>query len=513
MAITKAAILVLVWNLCLSSTWSFFGNLTVNFSKSVLKKIEEETTVMLLKALPSVLGSLSLPLSGWLADKHFGNFKVFRAGCVLACGGSVMMCVCILVFTNIESIVASIVLGEISYLMGLSGGCACLVTVFQLSLDQMPDASSAGITKLIMLFMTTVVLGQWISNLLFDVVTKCTYYNLSVQSFSLLPVLCMCVVLSSLFLFGEKWLIIEPKSPQSLKNIYKVLKFAAKHKAPINRSALTYWEEDIPSRLDLGKSRYGGPFTTEQVEDVKTFFRLLLLLLPVWIVLLSANMLGTFWVDIFEVFEHYNQSSCLDHVYIMFTYDNWWCCLITLFVYSFCVYPCVKNKLPTILKRLGTYLFLLTIVTIVYAFSGYYFWSSMWPHFVHSWLLSSLLSLAILSSVEFVCAQSPYNVRGLLTGFYYIVLGASIVLGQTTNNFLKEDSSKQYLIILFSIGGGLSIAGFLLYLVVAGRYKMRVRDEEYFPYVHIEATYDRYLSQANPETCSREHKKKCCVCF
>ena len=28
----------------------------------------------------------------------------------------------------------------------------------------------------------------------------------------------------------------------------------------------------IPSRIDLGKSNCGGPFTTEQVEDVKTFF-------------------------------------------------------------------------------------------------------------------------------------------------------------------------------------------------------------------------------------------------
>ena len=30
---------------------------------------------------------------------------------------------------------------------------------------------------------------------------------------------------------------------------------------------LTYWEEDIPPRIDLGKLKYGGPFTTEEVED------------------------------------------------------------------------------------------------------------------------------------------------------------------------------------------------------------------------------------------------------
>ena len=91
----------------------------------------------------------------------------------------------------------------------------------------------------------------------------------------LLLVICMSIVLASNFLFIPKWLIIEPKSPQSLKTIYQVLKFAAKHKSPINRSAFTYWEDDIPSRIDLGKSKYGGPFTTEQVEDVKTILRLL----------------------------------------------------------------------------------------------------------------------------------------------------------------------------------------------------------------------------------------------
>ena len=45
------------------------------------------------------------------------------------------------------------------------------------------------------------------------------------------------------------------------------------------RSAFTYWEEDIPPRIDLGKSKFGGPFTTEELEDTKTFFSILLLLL------------------------------------------------------------------------------------------------------------------------------------------------------------------------------------------------------------------------------------------
>ena len=37
--------------------------------------------------------------------------------------------------------------------------------------------------------------------------------------------------------------------------------------SPFAGKVITYWEEEAPSRLDLGKEKYGGPFT--EVEDVK----------------------------------------------------------------------------------------------------------------------------------------------------------------------------------------------------------------------------------------------------
>ena len=63
------------------------------------------------------------------------------------------------------------------------------------------------------------------------------------------------------------------------KLMINVIKFAWKHKYPVNRSAFTYWENDIPSHIDLSKHKYGGPFTNEQVEDLKTFLQLLLLIM------------------------------------------------------------------------------------------------------------------------------------------------------------------------------------------------------------------------------------------
>ena len=62
----------------------------------------------------------------------------------------------------------------------------------------------------------------------------------------------------------------------TLKLIWGVVQFAKKNKEHIFRSAFTY--NEMPSRLDLAKQRYGGPFTTREVEDVKNFWQQFFLL-------------------------------------------------------------------------------------------------------------------------------------------------------------------------------------------------------------------------------------------
>ena len=63
----------------------------------------------------------------------------------------------------------------------------------------------------------------------------------------------------------------EPVTRNPFTLIYKVVRYAIKNKHPQCRSAFTYCEDELPSRIDFSKSKYGGPFTTEQVEDIKTF--------------------------------------------------------------------------------------------------------------------------------------------------------------------------------------------------------------------------------------------------
>ena len=73
----------------------------------------------------------------------------------------------------------------------------------------------------------------------------------------------------------RRWFLIEPGQYNPYKLVYQVTKFARQHKTPVRRSAFTYCEDKVPMGLDLGKEKYGGPFTTEQVEDVKAFYGIL----------------------------------------------------------------------------------------------------------------------------------------------------------------------------------------------------------------------------------------------
>ena len=62
----------------------------------------------------------------------------------------------------------------------------------------------------------------------------------------------------------KNYLNIEPAGVNPIKQIVDVLKYAYHHKYPVRRSALSYYQNTYPSRINFGKVQYGGPFTKEQ---------------------------------------------------------------------------------------------------------------------------------------------------------------------------------------------------------------------------------------------------------
>ena len=118
---------------------------------------------------PILLSSLlSAPLSGWLADAKFGNYKVFRTGAVLLFIATVMNCLLLIleeVLWENNQILKWIYLclGSTLFVVGI---CACLATALPLGLDQMPDASSSSITSYIAWFVCSIFIGFFLGEIL-----------------------------------------------------------------------------------------------------------------------------------------------------------------------------------------------------------------------------------------------------------------------------------------------------------------------------------------------------------
>ena len=185
-------------------------------------------------------------------------------------------------------------------------------------------------------------------------------------TFSCIVLLAICTLGATLCIQRYKlhWFFIDSGSRNPYKLVYKVLKFAKDHTSPIRRSAFTYCADELPSRLDLGKEKYGGPFTTEQVEDVKAFFGILRILLttgPVLIVDFAASgFLHDFAYHMdYDFNVQQNDSSTYSADYWLkstFYYSSNLTPLLIIFLiplYLCILRPFIYNYIPGMLKRIG----------------------------------------------------------------------------------------------------------------------------------------------------------------
>ena len=90
--------------------------------------------------------------------------------------------------------------------------------------------------------------------------------------------LSIALVLDSLL--NKDWLIVEPTTSNPFKLVAGGLRYAWTH--------IQSFKVHLPTKITGGHTElimpkqynYGGPFSTEQVEDVKTFLRIISALVP-----------------------------------------------------------------------------------------------------------------------------------------------------------------------------------------------------------------------------------------
>ena len=233
-------------------------------------------------------------------------------------------------------------------------------------------------------------------------------------------------------------------------------------------------------RIDLGKSRYGGPFTTEQVEDVKTFFRVLVVSVGIFLMIVASGI---------HEYKYYSTEVLVNvtnfevRSMFLFTLHPAWCAVLTVLVYEFLIYPCVNFRLPSSIKKIGIISFIVLLRNAMFLVVSIlvYFHKvekgAPWMKAINS-VLYGVLTLNIIPSLEFVCAQAPYNMRGLLSGYIQLNFWVSYIAGNVLAYKLFEYcQGSSCSIANASVGAGLGIAAFLVYLISARWYKKRVRDD------------------------------------
>ena len=287
-----------------------------------------------------------------------------------------------------------------------------------------------------------------------------------------------------------------------------MLNYARKNKYPRHRSALTYWEESAPSRLDLGKDKYGGPFTEEEVEDVKTFFRFL----PLLVCLFGVSIV-TIVIPSFKALTNTSKVMLIDSCLLKENGISHMTISILLVAYKVVFSKCCYKYVPLMLKRIGLGLCLLLLCMIVLVAMDLQHYNTAnnctLKYTIYNatttidYVLGTVSQVTrgigtvtvLLVSLELTVAQSPVHMRGLMVGIYYGANGVFIVLSYAIYipHTLIHSHCTLYYHVTVSVCVVVTIS---VYGVLAKCYKLRTRNNP-INIPHIVATvYERYIEQS-----------------
>ena len=541
---SKATILVLLWTVFVGALYIISS---VGFWYLISLILQSFTESSLLIPYYVVLcGSSALcfifyPLSGYFADVCCGRFKTITA--------SLALLLCSVFLSLISGMLYLSPVGNTSKLVQFTIWLSCLITAIigvagysanfiQFGLDQLLDAPSHQQA----LF---VHWAKWCYDLMSIVIIllgiMCHACDVIAQSFNtLLEIIVSTVILLELMLTillivgccKRHWFYSEPGHHNPYKMVIKVLNFARKHDYPLQRSAFTYCDDERPSRLDFGKQRFGGPFTTEQVEDVKTFLRIVVILLAVGPVLnVFADTPSS---DFFFIFLnlHFTSSEALcswNRIIINGGVLRRIVSTIFITFYIWIVFSVLRNRVPKILYRLG-FGMLLHFLGVVYVFvvdttghalyqgndtqcilwfvptstGGYYDVSSLdmhWAVNIPTNFLFGIGSTLVTATIfEFISAQSPQSMKGLLLGTYYALTGIFqfitflSLVPFISDRFLQHYGQTGCLFGYLVTICVLTFIGLVVFAVAATKYRYRERDDQPYDQRFVIDVYSRYLN-------------------
>ena len=508
------------------------------------------------------LSYLLYPFCGWITEVYVCNFRMIRWSFVIMLISIILAA--IPASNEIKQhgagsmTVLGITTGSLSIIVFTAGLSMYEANAIQFGMDQMMEASSEQLSSFIHwyfwcahvgpLLSSYILMGSWMTSIKVkesnNIHTSAPLYFEEITVTFIIISVIVAGVQAFITLIGfvfitctKRCLTFDQISRNSLKIIYKVLIYSYHHKYPERRSAFTYWENDIPSRIDLGKDKYGGPFTYEQVEDVKCFFRLLLLIVSLFGYHLLGNgySLATYIICNF---------GCPETERLLLILGNSQHIPFIVILICIPILECVRKYspylyfyLPNLLTRklIGLVIALLiqALTIIIYTlpmqqtqqpvcsylqtFSGHTVLqiclqtnseiNNTWSELATTndnlsvMVYISIILLALqgltyvlifMTTLEFICAQSPNSMKGLLIGIWYSMLAIKFFL---INNL---DIHPLLLApISWSVYNGIKGFGIFLSIVlfwlVTKHYDYRKRNEIVNEQAIIEEIHEREL--------------------
>ena len=504
------------------------------------------------------------PLGGFLADVYIGRYRTVIAS-LLAVTLSMLVALILIIFTlelNIAptsglwkrvSFIAGGLLAYVLLMVGLAGFNSNIV---QLSLDQLMDVPSHKLGIFIHLLIWASRVGQFAFQLPYTL-KQCaksnSYKDIREGLLLSLPACTLVTMLALLTLncCTHKMFNKERVKYNPFKMILKVLNFARKHKYPVGHwSAFAYSDSIQPSRLDFAKERYGGPFSTSDVEDVKTFTRVFLLLLtlgPIFAIGVPTSyfLFGTFATHLGSVSIDDLRRKCTLEWLLLDSSSLAGVTSVVVFpIYTWLLFSVLlkRNMLPRILTRiqLATLFYAACILymsateltghvlrtstgdrnlTCMFLNPGLLFTPTPqqldlhWSILIFPNLTMTLgLDLIMATAFEFISAQSPHTMKGVLVGVLYAARGFFQLLEAVlllpfsfreiwTNNVPEFSCGLGYYLVTTA----LSLTSFVLLVVAVKKYKYRKRDEEPFSQYQVEEVYERMLQNRAKTQDRRAH--------
>ena len=490
---SKRILLLQVWTALFSFSFALLQ--ISGFSVQNIPHLDISQTVSFLLA----------PFIGWLADVKFGRYEMLQFGSMVSFPATIFFYFAL--FTGGSSILSASLFSAALILM--SFGSACFIAaLFPFLSDQLVGATShelgavvqwacwgnnAGFCLACIVYFVGIIPPQaYVSN---------EVYAITVGVAGIFATPLALIIISDCLC--QQWLDRTHKVTNPIKLIIQVLNYTRKHRYPERRSAFTYLDEEQPSRMDFGKKKYGGPFTEEEVEDVKTILRLIPL---VACFVAIDSLLCTTFINLFK--NNDGISYALNH----YGLKNWLFPVILIPLYRFLLHPFFQKGFTNMLTCIAAGVLMSIFGYVLLEAIGLYsvvvyddierylsciqLNTTVRPDYYVDWywklgpyvLFGTGKTLAVVVFYVFIIAQSPDKMKGLSIGLMLAFQAFILYLVDYYSLLMFTLCHDLLIAIAF-------IALLVVFLLLSKCYTLRERNRQINIQAIVEEHYERYMDQ------------------